>query len=122
MAKRRVQHKRPKNQARRQALAQSPGEPGAGQRPPSPFNLRPEPMSEERRELLEQMPLWVRALRIRQGVFVAVAMVGTIVALSTGGRVAGPAVGGGLLLGVGLAMWRADRYERRARERLGLDD
>ena len=49
-------------------------------------------------------------------------MVGTVLALSTGGRIAGPAVGGALLLGVGLAMWRADKRERRARKNMGVDD
>lgn len=68
--------------------------------------------------MLAQIPAWARALRVRSGLAVGSAAVGAIVAYNVGGETSGPAAAGLLMIGLGLALWRADRLERRARERL----
>ena len=72
----------------------------------------------DRAAVLEQLPAWARFLRTRQTIVVGVAMVGGIIAFNVLGRIAGPATAGAILIGIGLAMRRADMRERRVRERL----
>lgn len=115
MAKRRKTHQRPANQPRRPP----PRDPASEEKRNAPlFNLRPEPLTDERREVLAQLPAWARTLRVRSGLVVGIAVVAAVIAYNAGGRVAGPAVAGLLMVGAGLALWRADKLESRAREQM----
>ncbi|MGI9657313.1 MAG: hypothetical protein ACR2OD_00265 [Gaiellaceae bacterium] len=120
MAKRKKSGKKPAQRRRKRAprpqrtIAPPPEEP----RNKPLFNLKPEPVTEERRAILAQVPAWARALRMRSGLAIGLAVVAAVIAYNVGGRVAGPAVAGFLMLGVGFAMWRADKLEGRARERM----
>ena len=118
MAKRKNSGKRPAQRKRRSAPTQRTSTPPPAEQRNKPlFNLKPEPVTEERRAILEQIPAWARMLRLRSGLAIGLAVVGAVIAYNAGGRVAGPAVAGFLMLGVGFAMWRADKLESRARER-----
>jgi hypothetical protein len=79
-------------------------------------NTQPEEdADEDRAEILAQLPAWARLLRTRGGIAVGAALVGGIIAYNVLGTVAGPAAAGLLLIGTGLALWRADVLERRVR-------
>lgn len=78
-------------------------------------NAEPDKDDLERAAILAQLPAWARLFRTRSGFVVGAALVGGVIAYNALGRVAGPAVAGILLVGAGLALWRADVLERRAR-------
>ena len=111
--------KRRRQQPRRRPAAPPPSEERRNQ---PIFNLRPEPLTDERRAVLEHVPVWARTLRVRSGLIVGLAVVGGVIAYNAAGRVAGPAAAGLLMVGVGVALWRADKLETRARERLEAAD
>lgn len=117
MAKRRVSGNRPAQHARPKTPAKAKSQAPAERRNPPLFNLKPEPVTEERREILATIPAWARTLRVRSGFVIGAAMIVAIVAYNAGGRVAGPAIAGGVMVAAALAMWRADKLEARARTR-----
>ena len=118
MAKRRVKQSRPKAYALPRSPEKNSSRPPPERRNATPFNLRAEPVTDERREILEQIPAWARTLRIRSGLVIGVSIVGAIAAYNVGGRIAGPAVAGALMIGAALALRRADKLETRARKRM----
>ena len=113
---------KPRQRRKRQTKRNALPPPEEENRNAPPFRLGSEPINDERRAVLETIPSWARVLRLRSSLAVGVALVGAVVTYTAAGEIAGPAVAGVIMVGTGLALWRADKLETRAMKRLGIDE